>query len=573
MTSRAEGVGAAARRRLPKIFPVLDWSRGYRRSWLWHDLLAGVLGALASMPAAMGLAQVAGLPARAGLYVLVFPVLTYAVFGASREMVLSPAGAVAALIGETLLPLAAANSARQLELASLLSLMVAAMLLVAATLRLGVLQSFVSRPVLLGYLAGSAAVVALTQVGAILGARSEGRTAIAAVRALVASAGMVTPLRASFGLGCLAALLALRRTRLPIPGSAVLLLGAALLATLAGWSGRIEVLGAVGRSLPPLGVPAFDPRTVWAMLPGAVAILLVIVSDSGSIERGTAAEHGERVPPNHELAALGLTNLAAGLSGGFPVGGSVPDTAFGERAGGRTPLSGVVSALVVVAVLASGWLFERIPVAALGAVVFVAVLEAVAWRLPALLWRFDRREFAFMLTSFFGVLLVGFVPGLVVAVLVNIIVLLLAAVRVRLVELGTSPEAGPRFGDLERSPGFRPVPGVLILRVESGLYFINASSMNERVLERCARLPTAPRAVVLDLGTTPFVDFSGCLALERLGKDLAEQGVRLAVANPPGLVRDSLRRFGLRELLPTEKGRLDIPGALERLGLAAAPKG
>ncbi len=571
MALPAASAGSGRRRQLAKVLPILDWSRGYRRSWLPRDLLGGVLGALAAIPAAMGFARVAGLAPHVGLYTLVLPVLAYAVFGTSRRMVIAPSGVVAALVAEILLPLAATGTARHLQLLALLGLMSGALFLLAAALRLGLLETFVSRPVLHGYLAGSALVVALTQVGPMIGARSEGRTALAALGDLAENTGTVTAGRAAFGLGALLVLVLLSRVRLPIPAAALVLVGGALLVRLAGWSQSLELVGAVGRSLPPIRVPAFDASAMWSMFPGALGIAAVIFFNSAAIARARAAEHGEHVPPNQELFALGMTNLATGIGGGFPVGGSAPDTAIGERSGAKTPLAAVVSALVVIAALFSGWLFERIPVAALSAVVLVTVLESVAWKMFPRLWRFDRRELAFFLVALSAVLALGFARGLLAAVAVNIAMLLRSATRPRLVELGRRPEAPESFEDLERSSGLQPVPGVLLLRLESALFFVNATLVGEEILRRCGKLARPLRAVVLDLGTTPQVDFTGCLMLEELRQELAGKGIALAVANPLDRVREALERFGLQSLLPDGAG--DLGRVIERLGRGGVPEG
>jgi sulfate permease, SulP family len=526
--------------------PIAGWLPQYQVAWLRFDVVAGVTLAAYAVPVSLAYAGLAGLPPQTGLYCYLLAGLGYALFGSSRHLAVGPTSAIALLLGVTLAGLAAGDPARQAALAPLTALVVAGVFALAWLLRLSVLVSFISESILTGFKAGAALVIASTQLPKLFGVPGGGDDFFERVGRLVQQAPDASLPTLAVGVGAALALLLGEKL---LPGRPVAL-GVVLLALLAASLGHVEghgvkVVGALPAGLPQfqvagagLGtVPLEDLRQLVRL---AFACFLLAYIESVSAARAFALKHRYAVDPRQEFLGLGAANLLAGLWQGFPVAGGLSQSAVNEKGGARTPLSLVAAAAVIALVLLffTG-LFRSLPEAVLAAIVLIAVKGLIDLNELRYLWHASRIDFAAAGVALVGVLVMGILDGVIVAVLASVVMVLGRVARPHVAFLGRIPGTD-RFSDASRHPENEAVPGVLAFRVEASLVYFNADHVLETVLRR-ARSETGLRRVVFDLSNTPYVDVAGARMLRRLHDELAGKKVELRVVGAHSGVRDRMR--------------------------------
>jgi sulfate permease, SulP family len=526
--------------------------RGYRRAWLRSDLLAGLTVWAVLVPEALAYATIAGVSPVVGLYAAPGALLLYAALGSSRHLVTGPMAATAALSAALVGDLVAQGSGDQfLAFTTGLAIATGAAALIAGALRLGFLANFISEPVLKGFIVGLALTIVIGQVPKLLGVEGADGDFFEQLWGLFGDLGETSGLTLLVGAGSLAIVVGLRRRAPGVPGSLVAVLAGIAAVAIFGLDDHgVAIVGSVDSGLPSLGTPDLALADYGELAAGALGVMLIGFAEGlGAAKTYAAREHYE-IDPNRELLGLGGANLAAGLSGGMVVNGSLSKTAVNASAGARTQLAGLlVAALTLVTLLVLTGLFEDLPEATLAAIVIVAVAELVDFSALAALYRiYTRRlgraygvaarpDFIAALAALLGVLVFDTLPGLFIGIGVSLLLLLYRASRPQISELG-EVEGGGRFEDLERHPDSRRVPGVVVLRVESGLFFANAEAVRARV--RGAAGEEGVEAVVLDAETVPFIDVGSARMLDGLAGDLRRDGVRLLLARGVGQVRDVL---------------------------------
>ncbi len=548
--------------------PPIAWTlRGYGASQRTGDIVAGLTVAALIVPLSIGYAGVAGLPPEAGLYASLAPLLLYAVFGSARRLVIGPDASTAALIGATLIPLAATSDDR-VRLASMLGLIVATIFVVMRLGRMGFLADFLSRPILVGYLTGVGITVAVGQIEKIIGGPAvaeafgvlaridwigaDPRAVIDAVSLAVTASG-ADPLSLLIGGSVVAAMLIARRVapRIPI---ALLAMIIALLASAVFdlQSLGVTVLGPVASGLPSISIPYATPTELVALLPGALGLAILSFADTTVTGRSFAARHGERTDANRELVALAAADAAGGLTGGYPVSSSPSRTSAAEEAGSTSQMTGVIAAaaVAVVLVLLTGPL-ALLPIPALGGVILVAVLGLIDGVGIRSIWMLKRSEGLVAVTAAAGVILYGTLTGVVIAVLLAALNIVRRSAWPDIVEEGRLPDGTWR--DPERSDAAVLVDGVLVLRFGGPLFFANVGALEARIRDAVATRPDI-RLVILDLGATADVDLTAGQALRAFADSLSRDGRHLAVARPLGRVRDELRAYGLETLMDPSGG-------------------
>jgi SulP family sulfate permease len=480
--------------------------------------------------------------------------LLYAAFGSSRHLVTGPMSATAALSAAAVAQLASPGSGQFVQLTVGLALTTGIVAVLAGLLRLGFLASFVSEPVLKGFIIGLALTIVVGQLDELFGVEGADGDFFERLWGLLTNLGDTHGPTLLIGLASLALVLGLRRLAPVVPGSlAAVLLGIAAVAAFGLDERGVDIVGRIQSGLPSLGLPQVGAADYLALAPAAVGVMLVGFAEGLGAAKTYAARHHYEVDANRELLGLGAANLGAGLSSGMVVNGSLSKTAVNGSAGARSQVSGlVVAALTVLTLLFLTGLFETLPEATLAAVVIAAVVELVD--IPALtaLYRVASRrlrgiygvaarpDFLAAVAAMGGVLVFDTLPGLFIGIAVSLLLLLLyRASRPHVAVLGQVPGADGQYGDIRRHPENRQVPGVVILRLESGLFFANADAVRDAIR---AHAGPSTRAVVLDAETIPFVDVTAARMLMLLGADLDRQGVRLVVARDVGQVRDVLRR-------------------------------
>lgn len=525
--------------------------QGYRIAWLRADVVAGLTVWAVLVPESLAYATIAGVPPVVGLYAAVPALLLYALLGSSRHLVVASMSATAALSAGIIGDLADGGSDRYVALTTALAIVTALVGVAAGLARMGFLASFISEPVLKGFIVGLALTIVVGQLPKLFGVpEGEGDFFRQLASVVVHLGDTVVPTLLVGGTSLLLVLLLRRRLPL-VPGSlVVVLLGIAAVALLDLDEHDVAIVGQIDAGLPGLGLPDVGGGDHLSLVGPAVGVLLVGYAEGLGAAKTYAAKAGYDIDPNRELFGLGAANVGAGLASGMVVNGSLSKTAVNGGAGARTQLSGLtVAALTVPTLLFLTGLFEQLPEATLAAVVIAAVIELVD--VPALrrLYRVwsphlggiygwaARTDFLAALAAMLGVLVFDTLPGLFIGITVSLVLLLYRASRPHIARLARGSDRGSWL-DLDRHPDLPTDPAVLVLRVESGLFFANADHVRDCVRASCT---TATRAVVLDAGTAPFIDVSATDTLTQLAHDLSLTGVTLAIAQPVGQIRDVLR--------------------------------
>ncbi|WP_159918951.1 SulP family inorganic anion transporter [Rhodococcus sp. WAY2] len=534
-------------------WPVFGSLREYRKGWVRPDVLAGLTVWAVLVPEALAYATIAGVPPVVGLYAAVPALILYAAAGSSRHLVVGPMSATAALSAAIVAPVAASDGGKYAALSAVLAIATGVAGLLAALLRLGFIASFISEPVLKGFIVGLALTIIIGQVPAIFGIEKTTGNFFEQTWGVIAHLGDTDWGTLVVGGLSLAVVLGLRRWVPVVPGSLLVVLLGIAAVSLFDLDGKgVDIVGPIDSGLPTLGLPegvGFDD--FLDLMGPAVGVLLIGFAEGLGAAKTYATKEGYEVDPNRELFGLGAANLGSGLCSGMVVNGSLSKTAVNGGAGAKSQVSGlVVAALTIVTLLFLTGLFEKLPEATLSAVVIAAVIELVdiralrrlygVWteRLGNIYGYAARADFAAALAAMVGVLLFDTLPGLVIGIGVSMLLLLYRASRPHVAALA---KEGSLWVDAERHPGLPTAPHVVVVRVEAGLFFANAEHVKDRIEDLCA---DDTRVVVLDAETSPFVDVTAAQMLGQLRSVLARRGIELRVAHDIGQFRDTLRLSG-----------------------------
>ncbi|MET9213467.1 MULTISPECIES: SulP family inorganic anion transporter [unclassified Nocardia] len=553
---------------LERALPGLRQFRNYRRAWLRSDVVAGVTVAAYLIPQVMAYATVAGLPPVVGLWATIGPLAVYALLATSRQLSVGPESTTALMTAVALAPLAAGDPSRYAALAALLALLVGVLCLVAALARLGVLADLLSRPVLVGYLAGTAGLMIAGQLESVTGVPVEGESVLDQVRSFVSNLAQWHPATALLAGTVLAALLIMARWAPRAPGPLIAVLAAALAVGVFSLQRfGIDVVGEVPAGLPVPGLPAIAFDDVVALLLPAVGIAVVGFSDNALTARAFAARHGERVQANAELAGLGATNVATAFTHGFPVSCSGSRTTIADLMGARTQLYALVTLVSVLVVLfgATG-LLAQFPSAALGALVVYAALRLIDVREFRRIARFRRSELFLALGTVAAVLVLGVLYGVLVAIALSVFDLLRRIARGHDAVLGFVPGLDGMH-DVDDYPEATPLAGLVVYRYDAPLCFANAEDFRKRALAAVdwwtERSGEPVRWFVLNAEANVEVDLTALDAVEQVRDELTSRGVVFAMARVKQDLRDDLDASGLTERIGPDLLFPTLPTAIE----------
>jgi high affinity sulfate transporter 1 len=523
--------------KIARWVPGLATLKSYKASFLPRDLAAGLTLGAVMVPVGLAYGELAGLPL-AGLYGSMLPLIAYALFGSSRLLIVGPDTAMAAIVAVAVAPLALGDAGRLALLAAGLGVMTGVLCLLAGLLRLGFVANFLSKPVIVGFMHGLAVVVAVAQLPKVLGIKAAGETALEQLVNALPQLGATNPVTLAIGGATFAVILLCRRFLPRVPGAVVALVVSGLAVVLLDLESHgVAVIGRIPTGLPGFSLPLLSLDDFDSLLPVALVAALLSFSDTIVTARGFAARIGERIDADQELLAIGVANLASGLSHGLPISASDSRTAVAEAAGSRTQVTSAVAALVVAAVMLwfAGLLYH-LPLAALG-----GILMASAWTLCDVgefvrLWRFRGISLAAALVTFLGVLALGIMEGILIGVVFSLILLLRALAFPPTAVLGRAPDG--TWHDTAHRPDAAPVPGLLVYRFSAPLFFANCSLFRDRIEALVDAAPQPLAGVVVDGGAIHDVDLMACEMLVELDRELAERGIALAFGN----LRDRVRR-------------------------------
>src|SRR5262245_11471445 len=557
---------------LSALVPISQWLPSYDRARLRDDFLAGVTLAAYAIPVSLAYAALAGLPPQMGLYCYPLGGLGYALLGSSRHLAIGPTSAISLLLGVSLVDLSVGEIQRQAALASLTALLMAAVYFLAWLLRLSVLVNFISESILAGFKAGAALVIASTQLPKLFGVPGGGDDFFERIGILCQQLGSTNIYALVIG-GVALALLLFGEKMLPGRPVALAVVLLSILAVAIGQLGRhgVKIVGHLPAGLPRFGWDDFDPRSLplsqWRQLVRlACACFLLSYIESVSAARTFALKHHYDVSPRQELLGLGAASLLAGLFQGYPIAGGLSQSAVNERGGAKTPLSLVIAsaALACVLLFLTGF-FRTLPDAVLAAVVLVAVKGLIDVRELHHLWRVSRLDFGAAAVALAGVLFMGVLDGVMVAVLASVVMLLGRSARPHVAFLGRIPGTN-RYSDLARHPDNEPISGVIAFRVQSSLLYFNVDHVLDVVRQR-VKSQTGVRRVICDLSNVPYLDVAGARMLRRLHEELAAANVDFKLVEAHGPVREMLRAEGFEALVGAITHRTSLAElAAEQLG-------
>jgi sulfate permease, SulP family len=519
----------------------------YDRSWLRSDLVAGAALFTLLIPAGMAYAAAAGLPPVTGLYATIVPLLAYAVFGPSRLLVIGPDSSLAPMIAAAVLPLALEDEERAVALAGLLAVLTGLILVAGRALNLGFVTGLLSKPIRSGYLNGIALVVFASQLPKLMGVSGSGSSAwenlLRAAGAL--NDGGVNGTALLVGLASLAAIAVPKLLGWKFPGILVAVAGSMVTTAALGLASEVPVVGALPQGLPVPALAGLGPSDVLALVGPAAGIALITFADTGVLSRTLADRYGYRVDGSQEMGALGMANVSAGLLGGFPISGSTSRTPVSIDAGARTQLAGFVAALLVAGfmLLAPG-LMAYLPQSTLAAVVIAAVASLVDVRTLVRLARMSRTETVLLVAAFLGVVFVGVLQGIAIAVGLALLAFVRQAwspYRTELVKVSDVPG----FHDVDRHPEGERIPGLVIARFDAPLFFANSTLFSDHIRTLVEEAPPPVRMVIVAAEPITGLDTSATDTLVELDKHLEREGIDLVFAEMKGPIKDRLVKFGV----------------------------
>ena len=546
--ARVSGLGA--------FLPMLDWARYYDRETLISDLVAALIVTIMLIPQSLAYASLAGLPPEVGLYASIAPLLLYAIFGTSRVLAVGPVAVVSLMTATAVGDLAVVGSPSYWGVAITLAFLSGAMLLVMGLLRLGFLASFLSHPVISGFITASALLIAAGQLKVILGVKAEGHNFFELVGALVQQLGQVHAVTAGLGLSTVAFLFWARRGLKPLLLSLGLPVRLADVLAKAGpvagiavtalvtwhfeWHlAGVKIVGSVPAGLPPLTWPQWDMPLWKALAMPALLISVVGFVESVSVGQTLAAKRRQRIVPDRELVALGASNLGAAFTGGFPVTGGFARSVVNFDAGAQTPAAGVFTAVgILVAALLLTPALYFVPQATLSATIVVAVLSLVDLSILRSTWAYSRSDFAAVVVTLLVTLAAGVEEGLVAGVALSLLLYLYKTSRPHIAEVGLVPGT-EHFRNVLRHK-VQVSPRLASLRVDESLYFANARVLEDRVNALVAERPQLQH-LVLQCSAINDIDASALESLEAINQRLVEAGMRLHLSEVKGPVMDRLQ--------------------------------
>lgn len=509
--------------------------------------MAGVTLAAYAIPVSLAYAGLAGLPPQVGIYGYLLGGLGYALFGSSRQLAVGPTSAISLMIASTVGAMVDGDMQRYAQIASLAALTVGLLCFLSWLFRLSVIALLISDSILIGFKIGAGLTIGSTQIPSLLGVPGGGHNFLERLFVLAEQLGQTRPLALLIGVAAVVFLLLGARL---LPGRPVALAVVALAiiaATVFGWPALgVPVTGPIAGGLPDLSVPSLRLRDIEGIFPLAAGCLLLAYVEGVSAARTFATKHCYPLDMRQEFLGIGAANLFTAFGQGYPVGGGLSQSAVNDKAGARTPLALVFASLTLaICLLYLTSLLENLPKAVLAAVVLTAILGLFDF--PALfrMWRVSRIDFYAASIALIAVLLLGILQGILLAAVACIALLLWRVSRPHIAVLGKVPGTDV-YSDTARHPENELPQGVLIVRPEGSLIYVNAEAVLQTIQSRLSRAGSSEiRLMICDLSASPFIDLAGARLLHELQADLAARDIRLRIVGARGYVRDFLRADGI----------------------------
>ena len=554
---RDSSVMPASQGGLRRYLPILDWGRHYDRATLSSDLVASVIVTIMLIPQSLAYAMLAGLPPEMGLYASILPLVAYAIFGTSRALAVGPVAVVSLMTAATIGNLGISEISEQILAAITLAFLSGLMLVLMGVLRLGFVANFLSHPVIAGFITASGLIIAASQLKHILGISASGHNLFELVLSLLAHLGETDVTTLMIGSAAMVFLFWSRKGLKPFliqiglapqfadiaakAGPVMVVAVTTLLTWFLGLAERgVAIVGAVPQGLPPLSLPSVELE-MWLNLAGAAFLISIIgFVESVSVAQTLAAKRRQRIVPDQELIGLGSANLAASLSGGYPVTGGFARSVVNFDAGAETPAAGAYSALgIALATLALTPLLFFLPKATLAATIIVAVLSLVDFSILRRTWTYSKADFTAVAATILLTLGSGVEIGVAAGITLSILLFLYKTARPHIAEVGLVPGT-EHFRNVRRHDVLTD-PSILTLRVDESLYFANARHLEDVIYDRVA-IDEGLKHVILMCSAVNEIDSSALESLEAINQRLSDLGVTFHLSEVKGPVMDRLQR-------------------------------
>jgi sulfate permease, SulP family len=524
-----------------KLFIQLQWLKGYSTRDLRSDAISGLTLAAYAIPVSMAYASLAGLPVQYGIYGYLLGGIFYAFTGSSRQLAVGPTSAISLLIGTTISSMANGDVQRWAEIASLTALVLAAISLLAYILRLSSIINFISESVLLGFKAGAAITIALTQMPKLFGVSGGGTDFFERIRILLGQLPGTNLPVLIFGVIMIMLLVAGEKIFPGRPVAIILVIGSIILISNTSLiNSGFSIAGEMPAGLPEFSLPALQIKDLAEIVPLAFACFLLAYIESVSAAKTLASQGGYEIDSRRELLALAAANAATSLGNGYPVSGGLSQSAVNSKAGAKTPLSLVfASGAIALCLLFLTGSLKNLPNVMLASILLVAISGMVDIKGMKRLWKVNRMEFYVAIIAFAGVIVFGILKGVVLAAVASIILLLRAVSDPYISILGRIPGT-KKYSDLNRHSDNEIIPDILIFRIESSLFYFNVDNISKRIWVEILRSEKPVKCVILDLSSSPYVDISGARLIKKLYLDLKAKGVLFRIAEARARVRDML---------------------------------
>jgi sulfate permease, SulP family len=535
---------------LSNIFPPLQWIKGYLPKDLGKDAFAGITLAAYAIPVSMAYASLAGLPVQYGIYGYLIGGIFYALFGTCRQLAIGPTSAISLLIGTTIASMAHGDVQRWIEIASLTALVMGAMSLLAYLLRLNSIINFISESVLLGFKAGAALTIAMTQLPKMFGVAGGGAGFFERAGILLGQLPKTNLTVLFFGVTAILLLIAGERFFPGRPVAMILVIASIVILSFTSLiQAGFQVTGPMPPGLPELHFPTLNISDISNVIPLAFACFLLAYIESVSAAKTLAARGGYEIDPRQELLGLAAANAAVAFGQGYPVTGGLSQSAVNSKAGAKTPLSLLfASGTIALCLMFLTGTLKNLPGVMLASILLIAISGLIDIKGLKYLWKVNRTEFAVAMIAFGGVIVFGILKGVILAAIASILLMLRAISDPHVAFLGRIPGT-KRYTDIERHADNETLPGMLLLRVEASLFYFNIDNIRNKVWTEILRSEDSLRLVVWDFSTSPYVDIAGARFIKRLFLDLQAKGISLKIAEAHAGVRDMLRAEELEALM------------------------
>jgi len=538
---------------LLRYFPILQWLPNYQLAWLRADIIAGITVWAVMVPEAMAYASIAGVPPLVGLYTVPIPLLVYALLGTSRTMVIGPDSATALISAGTVGAIIASQSGvdqvvEYVALSSALALLVGIIFLVLGLARMGWVANFIPTPVMKGFIQGLVWVTIIGQVPKLFGIEGEHGNFFAQLWAVINNLSGADPITTAIGLGSLLLLALIKHfiPKLPTALTAVVVSIAVVSVFDLGAKG-VEIVGQVKAGLPELAMPKFTMEQLQLLVPGALAIVLLGYAETLGAAKAASAKNGGTIDPNQELVSHGPANIGSAFSGGFVVVGSLSKTSVSMGAGGKTQIASIIHALLIILTLMFLLpLFANLPHAALAAIVIEAMLGLLNFSYLKNLWKQSPWELSIAMLAYLGVMSIGVLPGMGAGIALSILLLIYRATSPTSAVLGREADDSS-FHDIRYNPRVVSIPGLLIFRFDSNLFFASANNFNSALHAHIKQAAEPVSEVLIDAEGINVIDTTATEMLLELEKDLRRKGIVLSFARVHATVKDRMTLTGVVE--------------------------